>query len=691
MLSKIIILIILFLPVFAVCRADEQADSLTRELNEIVVTSRQPATRLVGTALVTTVSGSPLQNLGTALDVLAQLPAITVNDETVTVVGKGAPDIFIDGRPVRDDNELRQLLSLDIRRVELDMAPGAEYDSSTRAVLRITTRGNFLRGLSLTDRAEIKRRRAWSGYEYIDAVYHTGPWDWNVGGTFARNNSRVRGSTVNTLLYNGEPTVVGTSQDKHMPSLNGTVKAGLNYSVGTLSFGACYRYNPERGDFSNSGSEWLDDEMPVANLITNRVRAHSHRVSVYYDHTLAGGYLLHFDGDFKSSASTDRVATVYPDASSADVASASKRSATLWAGKLYSVIPVGRGLLTVGAQATHTRTGLDFDMLNDAVSDYLPSSLTDTRQTTAAAFASWRASLGNFDLRAGLRYEFTDYALDVSGPRAGESVSRRDNLLTPDISLGYYLNERDGITLSYKMATVKPPYSQLTGSLNYVGRHEIEGGNPALRDEHMHDVQLMASWRGFVLQSDFTRSLDTYGFVKRVYDAPTLQLLMQPVNLDVSSLDIYLMWSKNVRAWMPSLTAGVHRQWLGYEGQRYDRPIFSYYIDNVITLPAGFAVTVNAWGSTGGDMHTNRFAATPFALDLSVSKSWGDNLTLRLAATDILGTQSGDWSMHTCGVSVDKRQRYDTRGVALSLTWRLHPRRDAYKGESAAQTELDRL
>lgn len=35
----------------------EEADSLTRELQEIVVMARQPATKLVGSTLVTTIPG----------------------------------------------------------------------------------------------------------------------------------------------------------------------------------------------------------------------------------------------------------------------------------------------------------------------------------------------------------------------------------------------------------------------------------------------------------------------------------------------------------------------------------------------------------------------------------------------------------------------------------------------------------
>lgn len=669
----------------------EPVDSLARELNEIVITARQPATRLVGTTLVSTVTGTALQNLGTALDVLAQLPMLVVSDGTVSVAGKGTPEIFIDGRPLRSDDELTQLQSSNIKRVELDMAPGAVYASDTRAVLKITTRRNFVDGLSLLERGEVVARRRWSANNLLDFNYRTGAWDLFLSGLIARNNSLIKGTTTNTLLYDGRETIVGSSQHKDYPSTSGVIKAGFNYSSGTQSFGGYYRYNPEKGCFSNIGEEWVDDGPRIRREISTGSRSHSHRGAVYYDNTFADRYHLHFDGDYKGAYSSGDTRTNYPGIPDADVDASDFRRSSLWAGRLYLAMPLADGRLTVGTQDSYTHTTLDYMMLNNDVSQYIPSSFTDTRQTSVAAFASWERVFGPFSLSAGLRYEYADYAFTVNGMK-DSGMSRTDNYLTPDISLAYSFDDATRVSLGYKMATVRPPYSQLTGSLNYVGMHEIEGGNPALRDERMHDLQLFGMWRGFMLQADYTRSIDSYAFVKRLYPATTLQLLMQPVNIDVSAVDLYLVWSRPVKSWMPNVTLGLHKQWLTLDGTEYNRPIFSYYLDNVISLPKEFQVTLNAHGQTGGDMHTNRFGTTWFVLDASVGKSlFGRSLQLKLSATDIFNTRNNDWTMDTYGVFVDKRQTYDRRGISLTVTYRFHPTKSKYKDDDASKAELDRL
>ncbi len=670
---------------------NETTDSLARELNEVVVTAKQPATKLNGTTLVSTIAGSNLADLGNALDVLAQLPMIKVQDNTVSVIGKSNIEIYIDGRPMRDNMELQQILSSNLKKVELLMAPGAAYASATGAVLKITTKRNFVQGLSLTDQFILERRRKWSVMDYLALSYRSGSWEFFANGTINHNNSLIKGTTTNSLVYQGKETVVGSSQHNSYPTTVGVAKAGFNYSKGAESFGAYYRYNPERGDFNNTGSEWLNANPAISSNIDKHTRAHSHLASLYYENTFAEKYLLHFDGDFRRSNEKNSVATSYPASSNPAVNSTDERASTLWAGKLYLDFPLAKGNFTVGTQDSYTHTSLDYRMLNDAVSEYIPSSLTDARQTSAALFASWSRMFGKFSLSAGARYEYVDYDFKVNGIR-DKDVSRRNHLLTPDISLAYAFNDDSQLSLSYKMATVKPPYSQLTGSLNYVGMHQIEGGNPGLRDEKMHNIQLFGMWKGFIFQADFARSLDTYAYVKELYPADNLQLIMHPVNIDVSALSLYLVWSQPVRRWTPNATIGVYRQWLDIAGTRYDKPIFSYYFDNTFALPHGWTITANISGRSQGDMHTNRFSTTWFTMDASIGKSFiNKSLAVKLTATDIFNTAHNDWSMNTYGIYVDKRQSYDHRGISLNITYNFQPRKSRYKGSSASEAEMNRL
>ncbi|MDE5811457.1 MAG: carboxypeptidase-like regulatory domain-containing protein, partial [Muribaculaceae bacterium] len=98
-------------------------------LGEVVVKSNRPVTAIKGDALVTNVAGTQLEHAGTAEDVLVQVPMVVGRDGVFQVFGKGSPAIYINGRLVRDSNELMQISSADIKNVEVVTNPGARYDA----------------------------------------------------------------------------------------------------------------------------------------------------------------------------------------------------------------------------------------------------------------------------------------------------------------------------------------------------------------------------------------------------------------------------------------------------------------------------------------------------------------------------------------------------------------------------------
>ena len=86
-----------------------------------------------------TVENSVLKEAGTANEVLKRLPSVSGNDGDYSVFGKGKAVIYINNREVRDPSELDKLNSADIRDVEIITNPGARYDASVKAVIRINT------------------------------------------------------------------------------------------------------------------------------------------------------------------------------------------------------------------------------------------------------------------------------------------------------------------------------------------------------------------------------------------------------------------------------------------------------------------------------------------------------------------------------------------------------------------------
>ena len=111
----------------------------TQLLSEVVIQGTLPKTQLKGDAMVTNIQNSVLAKAGSANDVLGKIPGIIRKEDTFEVFGKGTPLIYINGRLVRDNSELEQLNSDDIKHIEVVQNPGARYDATVKAVIRIQT------------------------------------------------------------------------------------------------------------------------------------------------------------------------------------------------------------------------------------------------------------------------------------------------------------------------------------------------------------------------------------------------------------------------------------------------------------------------------------------------------------------------------------------------------------------------
>ena len=84
----------------AVSAQTETVDSLSyaKALHEVVVKATKPLTKFEGDGIVTSIQGTPLQNIGTASDILGYIPGVISNNGAIEVIGKGRPVIYINGR-----------------------------------------------------------------------------------------------------------------------------------------------------------------------------------------------------------------------------------------------------------------------------------------------------------------------------------------------------------------------------------------------------------------------------------------------------------------------------------------------------------------------------------------------------------------------------------------------------------------
>jgi len=160
------------------------------KLNGVEVKGQRLLVRMKDDAFVTTVEGSYLAKMGTAIDVLDHIPGVIRNGGNIEVIGRGTPLIYINGRQMRNPSELDQLSSDQIKDVEVIMTPGAKYDATVKAVIRIKTIRPVGEGFSFNSRTVAGVNHYVYGLEELNMNYRIGGLD--IFGMAQYENRRSR-------------------------------------------------------------------------------------------------------------------------------------------------------------------------------------------------------------------------------------------------------------------------------------------------------------------------------------------------------------------------------------------------------------------------------------------------------------------------------------------------------------------
>lgn len=114
-----------------------QASSIL--LAEAVVTADLKINKMRNGNIVTDIANSSLKKEYKAMDILKKIPGMTVSQGKLEVFGLGEPIVYINNKKVNNKEEINMLDPKNIKEIELITNPGAKYDASGKAVLKIVT------------------------------------------------------------------------------------------------------------------------------------------------------------------------------------------------------------------------------------------------------------------------------------------------------------------------------------------------------------------------------------------------------------------------------------------------------------------------------------------------------------------------------------------------------------------------
>ena len=670
----------------------------TVELGEVVVRATRPLTTMKGNALVTDVEGSSLAIAGTANDVLTRVPMVIENDGKLEVFGKGAPEIYINGRKVNDLQELSQLNSNDIKNVSVITNPGASYAANVNSVIIIRTKPPKGEGFSGTIRSDNGFHHYFRTGNSIDLKYRTGGlevfanYGWWYGGN---RNDRLNDMTTTTLAerYNQSIRTIWRENYNDM-----TGKIGFSFMFNDKhSIGAYYQNSWDRHHTTGTIPSEVWQNGTLHDRYDSDVNKRStsvpcHDINVYYNGTV-GNFNIDLNADYLWNKNSDLSLSDELSEMGNDrkVSTESTNRNRMFAEKLVISHPLWHGQIRFGEEYTNTRTTNLFTANISEVSD------ADNRvdESNIAAFVEFERQFGRFNVGIGLRYEHVKFDYYDMGERRDDQSKTYNNLF-PSINVSTQIGKvRMG--LNYAGKTVRPGYGQLDGAISYINRLTYETGNPYLKSTKMQTVEYMAQWRQFFAQASYTYFKDGVYHITEPYGVDGDATIIRTANLDHRhSIQAFVGGQFQVGVWSPRVNVGMMKQWLTLpvdgKPMKMNTPGFLFQCQNAIHLPFDIWINVDAQLMTHlweNNMHVTN---TPWYVNAKIYKGFFNNaLSVTLEAKDLFNTSQNDALMYSDAVKIIQKNFSPGRSVMLTLQYRFNTTRDRYRGTGAGNSEKSRF
>ena len=699
----------------------------TQTLEGAVASAVMPKTKLTGEGLQTNVRGSVLENAGSANDVLSKTPGLIKSQNGLEVIGKGSPMVYINGRRVSDASELDRLQSNEIQSVEVITNPGAQYDATVRAVVRIRTirrQGDgFGFNLNASDAQSLRWAKGNDPFGAINVNYRTGGLDFFGGVNYARNTSRQesylekqtfgrtaageddwlfenKGTLLNEYIGStiyGNAGVNWQMADNHF--LGGKVEWGrhLTYSVHTEVNDNVF----ENGTLVDKLTTMSDDTM-------GEWTPYNLGANLYYNGLVAGKLGIDVNLDYYGTDDSSKSVSMETSdiTHNAAIQSGSTNAGRMYAAKAVLSYPVWKGQLQAGTEETFSRRSDNYSVEGIDI----PASEATVKEDNIAGFASYGCYLpkvGQFS--AGVRYEWVRYAYeDAVTPE--NILSRYYGNWFPNVSYAGVIGAQSGnpvqVMMNYSAKTSRPHYGNLSSAIRYNSRYIWQSGNSRLQPEMSHNIGLTAVWKYITVMLNYSRTDDAIVTWSAPYGAEGV-VLVKPRNIETPfrMMAAYVNLTPTVGPWNMNYTIGVLPQWFTINapdpreasGIRVttfnDKPIFFAQLFNTFTVKGGWQFELGGVFMSPGYSRNLYMSNWNVNLTAAVQKTLlrDGSLVVRLEGEDLTRTAhfntASDFGSHT----IKQTNLMDTQKVKLSVRYSFNTVQSKYRGTGAGADSKARM
>ncbi len=439
-----------------------------------------------------------LSESGSVSDMLQSIPSVSVDlNGNVTLRNSGNITFFINGRPsamLRRNAAavLEQMSASSIERIEVITNPSAKYrPDGIGGIINIVMKKETGEGLNGQIGANIGTENRYNGNGSLNYGTHKLKLYSNYGirhseGTILYTDDRLIKSNYSQYNERG---------DSKIDALSHTVSAGINYDLSANNnFEISANYflqNSFHKGISNIFS-FDSSQDPVYNFTdtqTNDEFEGEGEVNFNYEHKFKNNedHTLTVEATYSAFAESEDLnfQQNYTIPSNLTELSSNliQKSGNQEEIKLDYTLPVN--------EETDFESGYLGEFIFEDISYNKDASANRFlfNQDMYSVYAIFGHSIESFNFKAGLRGELTSTKSHLTIPT--DSLIQNQYLkIYPTLHFGYALNNNDRLSLSYSKRVNRPDADELNPNPEFTDPRNAESGNPNLKPEQIHSLEL---------------------------------------------------------------------------------------------------------------------------------------------------------------------------------------------------------
>jgi outer membrane receptor protein involved in Fe transport len=679
--------------------------SATAALGEIIVVGERKTVDSKIDRKVINVSRDINSTGGTAIDLLKNVPNLTVNtDGSVSLRGSTDVSILIDGRPTSiDATKLDQISSSEIESIEILTNPTAKYNPEGKSGI-------------INLKLKQKKAEGFNGNAMITSgtgdKYNAGlGLNYNFGNVnvFASYNGIFRKTVSERYLLresylSDSAHFVQQNSATNLDSRSNKFTLGSNIKLNPKnSLTVSYSYNPSvRTDNDSTLSQYFNKSMNLTESIladnSENIKGTSHDYILSYRKTFdKKGEELTLDYNYAStSEEMDQMQIFhFSDYSeSAEIFNDSKyRKSNL---QLNWVLPIGKiSRLESGFQSIIRGTNIDYfqnNLVEDIwVKDEANSNNFTYNEQIHSVYSTFSGKAKDLSYIAGLRLEQTY----IKGEQTvnSEKINQDYFNLYPSLNFKYILNENNGIQLSYSRRINRPTARQINPFIDKSNLEVYRSGNPNLIPEYINSIEAgyNGKWKksntGFTL---FFNNIANPINAVAVLDSTGISH-MYPENISSGrNYGFELTYEQPFTKWWKlSSNGSFYRNILKSDNAGLSNSNFSYNarLNNLFTVDKKTSAQLVIM-YTGPIIAISSKMDPQFSVDLALKRDIiNSKLSLTARVTDIFNTLKNSYSAWGNNYTADNWRKPETRVFYLSLIYNFGKNGSSKSTKSNANNE----